>query len=110
MRSKRLPKFWGLRKSGGAYRNTPFCGDPSAAPRFTSPPLGADAPRRPLSAAERGQAERSEARGEVNAPVRSESLATFARTRFVGYWPLLVGNGLPPHTASKFGPIVPRGT
>ncbi len=40
----------------------------SAAPPLTSPPLGADAPRRPLSTQmERGQAERREAGGEVTA-------------------------------------------
>ena len=38
---------------------------------FTSPPLGADAPRCPLSDAERGLAERSEAGGEVNEASRS---------------------------------------
>ena len=55
--------------SGLAGSGADRCCDRSvseAALYFTSPPLGADAPRCPLSDAERGLAERSEAGGEVN--------------------------------------------
>ena len=56
-------------------------------PGFTSPPLGADAPRRPLSVNGEGE-EPSAARlgGEVNTPTSNKSPTTFARTPLKFAW------------------------